>query len=46
MERTIISWNFPNWVTVFLMAAAGWAALGVIRQAMLRGQQQAGMAGG
>ena len=23
MERTIISWNLPNWITVFLMVAAG-----------------------
>lgn len=38
MERTIISWNIPNWITIFLMAAAGYAVLGVIRQVMMKGQ--------
>jgi hypothetical protein len=27
MERTIISWNIANWVTVLLMAAAGYVVL-------------------
>lgn len=36
MERTMITWNLPNWITIFLMAAAGYAALGVIRQVMIR----------
>ena len=30
MERNLISWNFPNWFTVFLMGAggyAGWAGI-------------------
>jgi hypothetical protein len=30
MERTIISWNVANWVTVILMAAAGYAVLAVL----------------
>jgi hypothetical protein len=34
MERTIISWNIPNWITVMLMAAAGYAVLGFVSQAM------------
>ena len=29
MERTIISWNLPNWITVMLMAAAGYAVIGL-----------------
>lgn len=24
-ETVIISWNFTNWLTVFLMALIGWA---------------------
>jgi hypothetical protein len=36
MERTMISWNLPNWITVMLMAAAGYAVLGAIRQVMIK----------
>lgn len=36
MERTMISWNLPNWITVMLMAAAGYAVIGVVRQLMMR----------
>jgi hypothetical protein len=36
MERTMISWNLPNWITVLLMAAAGYAVIGLARQAMMR----------
>lgn len=36
MERTIISWNLPNWITIFLMAAAGYALVGLARQAMMQ----------
>lgn len=28
MERTFISWNFQNWITVVLMVAIFWAAVG------------------
>lgn len=42
MERTIISWNIPNWITIFLMAAAGYAVLGGIRQVMMRAGQGGG----
>lgn len=28
-EETIISWNIPNWITIVLMAAVGFALLGV-----------------
>ncbi len=40
MERTMISWNLPNWITVVLMAAAGYAVLGLLAQLLKR--QQAG----
>lgn len=29
MDGTILSWNFTNWITVVLMAAVGFALLGV-----------------
>jgi hypothetical protein len=32
MDRTLISWSLPNWITVLIMAAAGYAALGLISQ--------------
>lgn len=42
MERTIISWNLPNWISVFLMGAAGYAVVGLAVQAFKRwGPQQA-----
>ena len=37
MERTLISWNLPNWITIFLMAAAGYAVFGLARQVMIQG---------
>lgn len=40
MERTMIAWNFPNWVTVLLMAAAGYAVLAFVSQ-MVKGQATA-----
>ena len=33
MNETIISWNFPNWVTIVLMAAVGFLILAAIAQA-------------
>ena len=36
MERTLISWNLPNWITVVLMAALGYAALGGVVQLVKR----------
>jgi hypothetical protein len=36
MERTMISWNLPNWGTIILMAAGGYAAWAVIRQLLMR----------
>jgi hypothetical protein len=45
MERTLISWNLPNWITVTIMAIASYAILGFAAQMLKRGQQQAGIAG-
>jgi hypothetical protein len=36
MERTLISWNLPNWITVVVMAALGYAALGFVAQMVKR----------
>lgn len=36
MERTLISWNLPNWITIVLMAALGYAALGFVSQMLAR----------
>lgn len=35
-ERTLISWNVPNWITVMLMASAGYAILVGLRQVTAR----------
>ena len=32
MDRTLLSWNLPNWITVVLMAAAGYAVLALVAQ--------------
>ena len=32
MERTLISWNLPNWITIFLMAAGGYAGVAAFRK--------------
>jgi hypothetical protein len=32
MDRTLISFNIANWITVLLMAAAGYAVLAVAKQ--------------
>lgn len=37
MDRTLISWNIPNWITILLMAAAGYAVLALVSQAFKRG---------
>jgi hypothetical protein len=34
MERTMLSWNLANWLTVLLMAAAGYAVLTVAAQVL------------
>lgn len=30
MERTIITWNLPNWITITLMATLGFCVVGVL----------------
>jgi hypothetical protein len=36
MERTLLAWNLPNWITVVLMAAAGYALMTVLAQVVQR----------
>lgn len=31
-EETVISWNVTNWLTVILMAAIGFALLGLLQK--------------
>ena len=46
MERTMLSWNLPNWITVLLMAALGYAVLGLAAQFIRRNGAASGQAGG
>lgn len=46
MERPMIAWNLPNWITVVLMAAVGYAVLTVIAQLIQRRKASAGSVGG
>lgn len=46
MERTLISWNLPNWITIVIMAAAGYALLGVTAQLIHRRNAGGGVEGG
>ncbi len=46
MERTLISWNLPNWITIVIMAAAGYALLGLVAQGIHRQRANGGQAGG
>lgn len=36
MERTIISWNIPNIITIWLMAAIGFLVVGIGSQFVLK----------
>jgi hypothetical protein len=36
MEETIISWNVANWVTVILMAAIGFAIVGLVQRVIAK----------
>jgi hypothetical protein len=45
MERTLISWNVPNWITISIMAAGSYAVVGLIAQ-FLKKQQTAAAGGG
>lgn len=46
MERTMISFNLPNWITVTIMAAGSYALLGLLAQLLKQQQHSAGVAGG
>lgn len=47
MDRTLISWNLPNWITIMLMAAGGYAILAVVTNWLKgSGPSQASGAGG
>lgn len=48
MERTLISWNLPNWITVMLMAALGYAVMALAAQFLFKGgtSEAAGSGGG
>lgn len=46
MERTLISWNWPNWITITLMATASYALLGLITQLLKQQQTAAANPGG
>jgi ABC-type enterochelin transport system permease subunit len=46
MERTLISWNLPNWITISLMAAGSYALLGLITQLLKQQQTAAGSSAG
>ena len=39
MERTLIAWNIPNWITIMLMAAAGYIALALLSQVLVPREQ-------
>jgi hypothetical protein len=41
MERTLIAFNLPNVITIVLMAALGYALLGVVSQIFLQRTQAA-----
>jgi hypothetical protein len=40
MDRVYLSWNIENWITVVLMAAAGYAVLGFV-SSLIRKQKAA-----
>lgn len=47
MDRALISWNIPNWITVMLMAAGGYAILLAVKTIFVKtGPTQTGVAGG
>jgi hypothetical protein len=46
MERTMLSWNLANWITVMLMAAGGYVVLALIAQVFLKPGQSLGSGGG
>lgn len=36
MNETILTWNVPNWITVVLMAALGFAAIGLVTNSVTK----------
>lgn len=38
MDRSLIAWNIPNWITVLLMAAAGYIVLAAATQILVTKQ--------
>jgi hypothetical protein len=46
MERTLISWNLPNWITITIMATASYAVLGMLSQLLKQQQASKGQIGG
>lgn len=46
MDRTLLSWNIPNWITVMLMAAGGYAILAVTKQLFFKGGATQAQSGG
>lgn len=43
MERTLITWTVPNWITVVLMAAAGYLVLGLLAQLIIGAASGSGL---
>lgn len=37
MEHNMITWNFPNWITVVLMVALGYLVVSIVAQ-LVRGR--------
>jgi hypothetical protein len=37
MDTNYIRWNLPNWITIFLMGAIGYLAIGSISAAIQNG---------
>jgi hypothetical protein len=35
VERNLIAFNLPNWITIVLMAAAGYLLLGILAQLVI-----------
>jgi hypothetical protein len=42
MEENLITWNVSNWITVILMAALGFALLGLVKKLYQNHQQTQG----
>jgi hypothetical protein len=40
MDRNYLQWNFVNWITVLIMAGAGFFLFGLVRSAIVGKQQE------